>query len=241
MMRKHLSVFMFCIQNKIYHMMSILVFMAVVSIAGFQLFGFSKANVFGANKGDLFLACIFLAAYVRCVLCCLFIPGKKSTCGYTLQRLRISERSVFCWDALTNSLCFLLLWMAEIIIVYVLAMWYQHTPTYTQGAQGILLACYRSTFLHGLIPMAETGIWLRNLLYVICTGILCAYLTLNIRYRQKILFGTIAVLPFIALKFPVAVGAELYMFPVIVALITVAAVAGAMTTAHTGKRKAEEG
>ena len=41
--------------------------------------------------------------------------GSNSRYSYTLQRLRVSERCVFLWSCVCNTLCFAVLWCVQIM------------------------------------------------------------------------------------------------------------------------------
>lgn len=49
--------------------------------------------------------------------------GSNSRYGYTLQRLRISERCVFLWSCACNALCYAVLWCVQIMAAVGAAFW----------------------------------------------------------------------------------------------------------------------
>lgn len=49
--------------------------------------------------------------------------GSNSRYGYTLQRLRVSERCVFLWSCVCNTLCFAVLWCVQIMAAVGAAFW----------------------------------------------------------------------------------------------------------------------
>ncbi|MCF0137473.1 MAG: hypothetical protein HUJ66_03810 [Oscillospiraceae bacterium] len=180
-MKKHSSVFALFIHSRIYNIIITMISMATIQITGFSLLGCSL----GSRTGNIFLGSTFLAAYTACVLFCFYTGYKQSKTEYTLRRLRITELSVFLWDALTNTLFFLILSCAEIIVVCLLALRYQSSPDYNLGPQGIMMLFYKCNFLHAVIPMAHVMLWIRNTVFIICSGFLCACVSVGLRYRLR--------------------------------------------------------
>lgn len=239
-MKKHSSVLMFFVQNKIYKVLFVLLAMSVVSILGFRYSGFTHAPVFGANHGDWFLGGICLLGYAGCVLSCTEFSSAKSKRLYIYQRLRISEREILLWDMMTSILIFLVFYAVEIIILCTAAGMYAAAPGYTQGEQGMIAAFYRSSFLHGMIPMAERGLWIRNILYAIVTGTECACSSLNLRHNSRMLSTSFCLAAVVALRFPAEVGRESYIFTVIIVAVAIFSFVRTYKRSHNGKRRQED-
>ena len=55
---------------------------------------------------------------------------------------------------------------------------------YAEGAQGIFVDFYRSEFLHGLLPLADGYLWVRNVVFVLALGVLTAYMQLGLRRKN---------------------------------------------------------
>lgn len=85
--------------------------------------------------------------------------GSNSRYGYTLQRLRVSERCVFLWSCVCNTLCFAVLWCVQIMAAVGAAFWNAKSAVYSAGPQGVFVDFYRSGFLHGLLPLADGYVW----------------------------------------------------------------------------------
>lgn len=85
--------------------------------------------------------------------------GSNSRYGYTLQRLRISERCVFLWSCACNALCYAVLWCVQIMAAVGAAFWNAKSAVYSAGPQGVFVDFYRSGFLHGLLPLADGYVW----------------------------------------------------------------------------------
>jgi len=122
-MKKHLSVFMFIARSSIYKVLILLILMTALSTALLSI-AFSRIPEWEEPHLELVfdksgIAICFCICYALTALC-LWLTGCEfgSKTGYTLRRLQISERSVFVWQSLYNTLCFFVLWTAQVLIVY---------------------------------------------------------------------------------------------------------------------------
>lgn len=102
--------------------------------------------------------------------------------GYTLRRLRISERTVFLWHVLSCFLCLIILWMAEILVLTALCRYFL-TQEITSGLsnQALFLAFYRNAFLHSILPLESVSRWI----YLFCTFASLAFVTAGAVVRKR--------------------------------------------------------
>jgi len=241
-MRKHLSVLMLYITNTIYKLILIIVAMAAIEFAGFKLFGPNLSQILGLKISSGFFSIIFAAACLGLILVCIQPSEKNSKYGYTLMRLQVSERSVFLWHSLSNVLSFLILWGAQIIMIFVLCKLHAGSDTYAEGPQGILVNFYRIDFLHSLFPLDETSLWIRNLMYAISAGTSCAYTQLAVRHNKKPVCAVMALL-YSLITFSVTVGSGVpggLLTAFFQLVLTGSCIALAISAAHDGKRYADE-
>ena len=125
----------------------------------------------------------FAAAFLLvCIVLCLPGCGYGSVCGYTVRRLRISERAVFIMQALYNAMVFVILWAAEVLICLLLCHAYVTSadPSLVSH-QTVGLAFYRNNFLHSLLPMADITVWIRNVIMLAVLSIAAA----SFPYKQR--------------------------------------------------------
>jgi hypothetical protein len=87
---------------------------------------------------------------------------RKEKVSYTLKRLSVSERAIFLWNGLYNTLCFFLFWVAEVFIILALGLWYMKWVGEITGPQTLFLAFYRHKFFHDLLPLEDIMCWIRN-------------------------------------------------------------------------------
>jgi hypothetical protein len=98
------------------------------------------------------------------------VPGLRlgSHTEYTLRRLSVSNRSVYLWQLVTAIGFLLLLWGLQIALVLgFTAAYAKAAPAGAYTGQTLLLACYRSKFLNGLLPLGEATGFLRNILLLL--------------------------------------------------------------------------
>ncbi|MBQ7983630.1 MAG: hypothetical protein IJ302_08670 [Clostridia bacterium] len=125
----------------------------------------------------------FAAAFLLiCIVLCLPGCGWGANCGYTLRRLRISERAVFVIQALYNAMVFVILWAAEVLICLFLCRAYVNAadPSLVSH-QTVGLAFYRNDFLHSLLPMADITVWIRNIIMLAVLSLAAASFPSNQR------------------------------------------------------------
>lgn len=115
------------------------------------------------------LPAFLLVTAVLCRTGCAF----GSRCGYTLDRLRVSSRAQGLLQALYNGACYLALWGFETALFWLLcARWCAGQPG--ANALTIPLAFWRDGLLHGLLPLAEWPLWVRNLLMLLSLSLATA-------------------------------------------------------------------
>lgn len=117
-----------------------------------------------------------------CIVLCLPGCGWGTVCGYTVRRLRISERAVFVMQALYNAMVFVILWAAEVLICLLLCRVYvTSTAPSLISHQTVGLAFYRNDFLHSLLPMADITVWIRNVIMLAVLSLAAA----SFPYKQR--------------------------------------------------------
>lgn len=116
----------------------------------------------------MFLAALGLVFWI-------LVFTERNLCGkgsYTLMRLEISRKHLGTVMAIYNGLCLLMLFAVQVCI----AFWMVHIYRESAIAEGpapqlLFLTFYRNDFLHCLLPMAEVGKWVRNLLMILALSL----------------------------------------------------------------------
>lgn len=95
---------------------------------------------------------------------------------YTLYRLQITPKQVFLWQAFYNGCCYVLFWMVQSVVVFLLGMYFVRTADSSMVTnQSLFLAFYRNDFLHGVLPLEHVAGWLRNFSWFATLGWTVAY------------------------------------------------------------------
>lgn len=90
--------------------------------------------------------------------------GEKG--GATMRRFRLSGIQIFLIEACYNLVCILLVFVVQIwILILALKIIIGASP------EEIFLAFYRIEFLHSILPLAEGGKWIKNLLLVLSLSV----------------------------------------------------------------------
>lgn len=157
---------------------------------------------------------IFKIAYVLITIV-IVLPGMNigSTQSYTLQRLRIKERWVYCLQAIYNFFAYVLLWGTQLAILLVSAKMYQkHLP---DGAlwtnQTLMMAFYRNNFMHSILPLEDGPSWWVLVLIGVSTAILTAEFTKQQR-KGTFAFELLVLIVIAVLVFPREMGVEFVYF-----------------------------
>lgn len=177
-MKKHLSVFgLFC-RSTLFRLLVVSaaavaaeICLFVKSVRQHPSFGLEMAL---DDSGVMWVLCLWYVLFVA-ILC---IPGSdfKSRSGYTFRRLRISEKWVFVWQSVYNTLGFVMLWAIQIIAAYAICMIYMNiAPAEFLSEQTVFIAFYRSNLLHSILPLEETTKWAVNIIIIVSSGVSTAY------------------------------------------------------------------
>lgn len=156
--------------------------------------------------------------------------------NYTLQRLALQERTVTFWQMAVNALFYLLFWTLQGLALIILCAVVRDTGDVLSG-QALFLACWRSPLLHGLIPMGEVLIWIRNVCFCAVLGIVTAKFSWC-RRRGKFGVGVLFAAAACLLFFPREVGKAVEDTLVMLFLLTVAS--GAVTGIVTEEEEDDE-
>ena len=121
-------------------------------------------------NGSHFALFGFLAAIAFMLVFALKGRDGRARTNYTLRRLGMTPQKFFFLRAVHNILCFLILWGVELLIACGLCLVYRATFPAQWENQSMLLAFYRQPFLHGLLPLGDWYLYIRNILWIAIYG-----------------------------------------------------------------------
>lgn len=108
-------------------------------------------------------------------------PGNKAS--YTLRRLRISENELTISWAMVFSGYYLLSWAVQLGLC--VGMFRYYAEVTNLEAMDFFLACYRSRYLHLLMPLGEPWGYVRNIVICLGWGAMGALVSRYSRHRGK--------------------------------------------------------
>ena len=95
----------------------------------------------------------------------------KERSSGTLDRLRLGESRIFVIETIYNIFCLSMLFAVQIwISVWLVQLYGKAAEGIYESPQRLFLAFYQIDFLHCLLPMADYGKWVRNLLLLLAFG-----------------------------------------------------------------------
>jgi len=208
-MRKHLAVFGLFVRSSL---LRILILLGGMILLQAFLFGYTMHTTFSSENlvwglesiiTDSRIVFVFALAFLLMTLQLASVGcSHSSQTGYTLSRLCVTPQTVFLWQAAANTLFYLLLWAAEASTVFAFTQYYAAAVDPSQlSNQTVFLAYYRSTLLHGLMPLDQISIYIRNI--VLICGLGTAAAVFPFRQRKKSIGLELYVLvPLVCIMFP---------------------------------------
>lgn len=211
-MKKYISVFEMITRSTLYKVLAVLVVMTGLQLVLFwgemqphiddKMSGL-ESIVDGSHMIWALAAGFLLITVILCWSGC----NIGSNQGYTLRRLQISETEVCVLQAIYNGLCYFLLWASQVAVLILVSNWYMQTAL-EKTNQTVMLAFYRSGYMHSMLPLADGLGWF----LLVLTLVGCAITTALFPYQQrrgKVSFAVIAVVATIVILFPRGLGDDL--------------------------------
>ncbi len=189
---------------------------AVMTAGEILLFPWMTADVMqpelafsGTPPIILFMAAM-AAVYVWFCLRGLF--GAKN--ALPVMRLGLSDRAVFLTMAAQNAFCLLILWAWQTGLAIALAVWWCRTHPALVGPQSVFVAFWRAPFLHGLLPLSDWPVWVRNILLCCALGVCAAKASLTRHIVGPLIVGLLAIF-----LFPTPMGSTTLVWIEIIVLV----------------------
>lgn len=163
-MKQHRSVFSLMVHSALVPVLLVILGMIAAETVAFWLAFGQGAVPLEVVWSHSRISWIFSVALVvlTLVLCRMGCRGSSNP-RYTLERLSISRKACFGWQALANGLFILLFWAVQTLTAILLCFAFQQkaaAPFVTH--QSVFLAFFRSPFLHTLLPFQDWLVWLSN-------------------------------------------------------------------------------
>lgn len=218
MKRQHKSVFLLMVRSSLYPVLGVLALTVSVECGLLAWAWHNAADIpleMVLRESHVELACLLGLIGMSVFLCrtgCEF----DSKVGYTLSRLSVGPGWQLLWQTTYNACCYVLFWSAQVVLMYGFCVWFmEHAGDGYASNQVVMLAFYRSDFLHSLLPMESVARWVRNVVLLVCLSLCAAAAPVKQRRaRQKqrkidsleIMFMYIVIIP----RFPAELGAKMH-------------------------------
>lgn len=176
-MRKRSAIFLLAAGNTAYRLLLVLAGMAAVQLTAFMVtlhrVDSSLNQIFQGSGIRFFSAagfCLFCFA-----LCFRVLGGKSSRTSYLMNRLPLSEKTIFAWWVIYNTLCILIFWGVQVVILLLCCRIFlgQAEPG-TYGAQTVFITFQENGFLSGMLPLGNPLRYFVNVLLALALGITTA-------------------------------------------------------------------
>ncbi|MBQ9692183.1 MAG: hypothetical protein IJV70_03410 [Clostridia bacterium] len=214
-MKKHLSVFGLFARSSIYKIIGVILLISAAqafffrmeldkALKAYEAVGSGMATLEKMLARGAFGEWLAAGFIVITVFLCL--TGHQANTGYTIQRLSVSEKLTFIYQGIYNTLIYVILAASQIVLAYFLCKYYvTSAPQETVSDQTLFLAFYRNQLLHGLLPLEDTALWIRNVLLAICLGFTAAQFPYKFR-RGKFEATVIAMAMYVIVYFRSEIG-----------------------------------
>lgn len=187
-MKRHLSIWMLMARGTIYKVLGLFLALAAADGALFALTLRQGASVLDLDQAlaeshlsIVFGVCLVLLMAVLSLSGCEFSAKQ----GYTLRRLRVSQREIFLWQTAHNAVCCFLLLAVQTGIVLALCRVYAARYPEMVNGQTVFLAFYRVPFLHSLLPLADVWRHVRNAVLCAALGVCAAAFPVQQRQGKR--------------------------------------------------------
>ena len=119
--------------------------------------------------------------------------GKSVKTIYTMNRLGLSENQMTLVFGVVFSGYFLLYWAFQIALCYGFFVWYSRFALV--GSNAWMLACWRSEWLHILLPLGEWWGYLRNVVICLSFGFTAAFDSHRARREKHAMVNMFKIIP----------------------------------------------
>lgn len=168
-----LSLWALLAKSSIYKVLAVLAVMVTTETVLFYKYLKSGGEYYSltAVMENSHLSAVFLAA-LGLVYILAWTEGRLDTkSSAVLQRLRLSGCGIFMIKTAYNTACILMLFITQIWLgIGLINLYGREMAQIYASPQRLFLAFYRIPFLHCLLPMADMGKWMRNLLLLLAFG-----------------------------------------------------------------------
>ncbi len=223
-MNKYLSLFSLISKNTFLKTIAVILLVSILQMGIFTFFIQNERYETEANSNDTYYAqdslsfdsalkrsyTAILGGVAFSLVCAvLFIENlklRKSTDKNTLKKFSLPPRSGTMLWIIHNIFIFFILWAAQILTMIALYLIYRNVFSITIPDNQILfISFYHVEYLHGLLPLEEISIYIRNVFMILAMAMGLANVSYKINIGKRPI-GIFIVAVLIILNFQVIVG-----------------------------------
>ena len=178
-MKKHLSVFVFMSRYMLWPTLLVSVLGAAATFWRLHSALDEAIAGFGGFGGGFFDAAgIVVKTGVTLLAVLLMLPMRERSGvqpGYTLRRLRVSERTAFLWQGAAAGMALFIFLMVQGAVCLFYGLWLQNNGYGSAGNMSLLVAMVTSTPTHARFPLGDWPVYIRMAAVLFTLGCSTAY------------------------------------------------------------------
>ena len=164
-MKKHLSVFVFMSRYMLWPTLLVSVLGAAATFWRLHSALDEAIAGYGGFGGGFFDAAgIVVKIGVTLLAVLLMLPLRERSGvqpGYTLRRLRVSERTAFLWQGAAAGMALFIFLMVQGAVCLFYGLWLQNNGYGSAGNMSLLVAMVTSTPTHAMFPLGDWPVYIR--------------------------------------------------------------------------------
>lgn len=183
-MKKHMSIFGLIARHSLNTVLGILVLMAAVQVGAYyvQDAGLQPSLVDCLDEIPSFWVILAGTTMIYAILCGA-LSDRGGKLGNFLNRLDISEKAVFAWQAVYNCLVLILVFLVQGLVYILLGLLYTAENPGTDP-MSIFFASYRDGYFHLYFPLEDPAVWIAGGIGILGMGLCSAVYPLSQRHRK---------------------------------------------------------
>lgn len=183
-MKKQLSVFMLIVRYSVYPVLTVLGAMVLVQVGMFYCLGAGESTLSDALSEIPVMPVVCSALVVLSIILCRALCDKGGRLNNLVLRLGTSEKLIYLWQAVYNTMVFGLFFMAEALTLLLLSFLYASANPGTVEPIDLLVTAYRNPMFHTFFPLENFIGWFGNGVLILGLGVCCAAFPMRQRHRK---------------------------------------------------------
>ena len=180
----------------------------------------------GENVPLVMLTPLGIVSAAAMLVICWWLLRQYSDSGswYTLRRLNVSERQVWGCQVVYHILVLLICWGVLTGLYFGLFAWYlRQLPEAFGSGQLLFVMSYQVPQFHGLLPLADGWVWLRNIVWILALSMSLATGSWELRRGRHPMttYAVVAVILFMGVPVPMSSFSRVAIGTAIPALLVV--------------------